>query len=190
MNFRDVRLDEHPEEELLRRFVETGDGKYFAELYRRHSRKVFLSCYGFFRDTAAAEDCVQETFIRVLEQAERFREGEFVNWLMRVARNICIDHWRRKRPNVSLEGEEQEMQIAVWESGTGGGVHLALMQLRTELEALPSNQQRCLEMKIEGYSYEETAAATGLEVDAVRSHLQNARRTLRIKMQGTLSEIA
>jgi RNA polymerase sigma-70 factor (ECF subfamily) len=82
------------------------------------------------------------------------------------------------------------MQIAVWESGTGGGVHLALMQLRTELKALPSNQQRCLEMKIEGYSYEETAAATGLEVDAVRSHLQNARRTLRIKMQGTLSEIA
>jgi RNA polymerase sigma-70 factor, ECF subfamily len=190
MNFRDVRLDERPEEELLRRFAESGDSKYFSELYRRHSRKVFLSCYAFFRDAAAAEDCAQETFLRVFEQADRFQDGDFVGWLMRVARNICIDHWRKKRPTTSLDGEEQEMQIAAWEPGTGGGMHLALMQLRIELKALPSHQQECLAMKIEGYSYEETAAATGLAVEAVRSHLQNARRTLRLRMQGTLAEIA
>ena len=190
MNFQDAHLGQSSEDGLLQQFAKTGDSRFFTEFYRRHSRKVFLSCYAFFRDTAEAEDCVQETFIRVFEQADKFREGDCVNWLMRVARNICIDHWRRKRPNVSLEDADLDMPIAVWKSGTGGGVHLALMQLRTELKSLPDDQQRCLEMKIEGYSYEETAATMGLGVDAVRSHLQNARRTLRIKMRGTLAEIA
>jgi DNA-directed RNA polymerase specialized sigma24 family protein len=64
------------------------------------------------------------------------------------------------------------------------------MQLRREIQSLPVNQQRCLELKINGYSYEETATAMGLPADAVRSHLQNARRTLRLRMQEALSEIA
>ncbi len=53
-----------------------------------------------------------------------------------------------------------------------------------EMTSLPSDQRRCLEMKIQGYSYEETAARTGLSIDAVKSHLQNGRRMLWLKMKG------
>jgi RNA polymerase sigma factor (sigma-70 family) len=64
---------------------------------------------------------------------------------------------------------------------------LAAHQLRREIEKLPADQRRCVELKIEGCSYEETAAKTGLTVEAVRSHLQNGRRTLRLRMQGVFA---
>jgi RNA polymerase sigma-70 factor (ECF subfamily) len=183
-------MEELSDQESIRLFVATGEPAHFARLYQRHGRKVFLACYGFFQDAAAAEDCAQETFLRAMEKADRFHEGDVVGWLLRVARNICIDSYRKRRPEVDLEGEEQELSVPVSASQTGGGVHLTLMQLRREIQSLPVNQQRCLELKINGYSYEETATAMGLPADAVRSHLQNARRTLRLRMQEALSEIA
>jgi RNA polymerase sigma-70 factor (ECF subfamily) len=190
MSVQGPRAEDRRDEDLIRLFAQTGDPDRFAELFRRHRRRVFLACYGFFQDTVAAEDCAQETFVRVFENADRFREGDFVGWVLRIARNVCIDHWRRKRPESSLEGQERELPVPTGTSGVGGGVHLTLMQLRKEIQALPPQQQSCLELKIEGYSYEETAAATGLTAEAVRSHLQNARRTLRLRMKDMLAEIA
>jgi DNA-directed RNA polymerase specialized sigma24 family protein len=55
------------------------------------------------------------------------------------------------------------------------------------MKSLTPEQQRCLEMKIEGYSYEETAEQTGLSVEAVKSHLQNGRRMLWLKVEGMLA---
>jgi RNA polymerase sigma-70 factor (ECF subfamily) len=53
-----------------------------------------------------------------------------------------------------------------------------------EMTLLPPDQRLCLEMKIQGYSYEETAAGTGLSIEAVKSHLQNGRRRLWLKIKG------
>ena len=57
--------------------------------------------------------------------------------------------------------------------------------VRLKRPATHPDQRCCLEMKIQGYSYEETAARTGLSIDAVKSHLQNGRRMLWLKMKGT-----
>jgi RNA polymerase sigma-70 factor (ECF subfamily) len=175
---------------LIRRFAATGEQECFAQLFRRHGRRVFLACYGFFQEAGRAEDCAQEAFLRAMEKADRFREGDVLGWLLRIARNICIDSYRKMRPEVELDGPNQDLPLPVVASRTGGGVHLTLLQLRREIQSLPVHQQRCLELKIEGYSYEETATAIGLSAEAVRSHLQNARRTLRSRMQEALSEIA
>jgi DNA-directed RNA polymerase specialized sigma24 family protein len=56
-----------------------------------------------------------------------------------------------------------------------------------EMKLLPREQRLCLEMKIEGFSYEETAARTGLTTSAVKSHLQNGRRMWR-KTEGTINQ--
>ncbi len=68
-------------------------------------------------------------------------------------------------------------------------LRFAVEQMRKEMEALTPEQGQCLEMAIEGYSYEETAARTGLSIKAVKSHLQNGRRMLWLKMKGTLSQL-
>jgi DNA-binding CsgD family transcriptional regulator len=53
------------------------------------------------------------------------------------------------------------------------------------MTSLASDQRRCLKMKIQGYSYEETAVHTGLSVYSVEFHLQNGRRMLRLKVKGS-----
>ena len=66
-------------------------------------------------------------------------------------------------------------------------LHIAVEMLRREMSLLPTEQCRCLEMKIEGYSYEETAMRTGMSVPAVKSHLQNGRRALWLKISGSVA---
>jgi len=68
-------------------------------------------------------------------------------------------------------------------------LRMAAERLRLEMNYLSPEQRHCLELKIAGYSYEEIAAHTGSPLKAVKSHLQNARRMLWIKMGPTLSQL-
>jgi RNA polymerase sigma-70 factor, ECF subfamily len=187
MGIRGRRYGDLSEEELVRLFTQDEDQEAFAELFKRHSRNVFLACHAFFSDRALAQDATQETFLRAFQNKHQFHEGEYLRWLRRIARNVCIDLWRRKRPEVSIEGSEDGSPMELTNPEPDEKTKLAAHQLRREIEKLPADQRRCVELKIEGCSYEETAAKTGLTVEAVRSHLQNGRRTLRLRMQGVFA---
>src|ERR1022692_1074240 len=83
------------DEACVRGFKEAGENKCFAELFVRHRKKVFLACQRFFSDAPRAEDATQETFLRAYRSIQTFQGGDFVGWLMRIARNVCIDEWRK-----------------------------------------------------------------------------------------------
>jgi RNA polymerase sigma-70 factor (ECF subfamily) len=180
---------EFPDEELVRRFQSSGDTECFAELFVRHRKRIYLACRGFFSDGSAAEDATQVTFLRAYQKIGHFREGNFCGWLMRIARNVCIDQWRKQRPEIAAEEIELEALPDAETLDRTADLHRAVQKLRHEMETLSPDQRRCLELKIEGYSYDETALRTGLSVEAVKSHLQNGRRALWLKMEGTLSRV-
>jgi RNA polymerase sigma factor (sigma-70 family) len=177
------------DEEIVRRFQETGDKACFAELFARHRKRIYFACRAFFDDGSTAEDATQEAFLRAYQNIHRFHGGNFCGWLMRIARNVCIDEWRKKRPEVGAEEAQVETLPAGGALDDQADLRFAVEQMRKEMEALTPEQSQCLEMAIEGYSYEETAARTGLSIKAVKSHLQNGRRMLWLKMKGTLSQL-
>jgi RNA polymerase sigma factor (sigma-70 family) len=175
------------DEEVVRRFRETGDNAWFAELFARYRKKVYYACRAFYSDSAAAEDATQETFLRAYEKLGQFTGGDLGSWLTRIAKNICIDQWRKRKPEGVADendlGEDGAVEIPVVPTYD---LHLSAQRVWEEMRLLSPEQRRCLEMKIEGYSYEETAARTGMSVDAVKSHLQNGRRMLWLRMEGSL----
>jgi RNA polymerase sigma-70 factor (ECF subfamily) len=173
-----------PDEELVRRFQETGSNDHFAELYARYRKRVYMSCRGFFADGGNAEDATQETFVRTYKNMHTFQGGNFAGWLMRIAKNACIDMVRKSHPEVGMEGEFLPDGAAVGVMERTPELRMVVEELWREITALPPDQRRCIEMKIQGYSYEETAARTGLSIDAVKSHLQNGRRMLWLKTKG------
>jgi len=178
-----------PDEEIVRSFQETGSNDCFAELFARHRKRVFSACRGFFADSAAAEDATQETFLRVYQKIHSFQGGNFLGWLMRIAKNVCIDQWRKRRVEA---GSEDTCLTEVRPPGTldsSPELRLMLEKLWKEMRSLSPEQQRCLEVRIEGYSYEETAARTGLSIEAVKSHLQNGSRMLWLKMEGAIARL-
>ena len=178
-----------PDEAIVCTFQETGRDDCFAELFARHRKRVFSACRGFFGDSAAAEDATQETFLRVYQKIRSFQGSNFLGWLMRIAKNVCIDEWRKGRPEAGIEETHLAELPAARTLESSSDLRLTLEKLLKEMSSLPPEQQRCLEMKIEGYSYEETAARTGLSIEAVKSHLQNGRRMLWLKMEGAIARL-
>lgn len=175
------------DEEIVRRFQETGDHECFAELFARYRKKVYFACRAFYSDSGAAEDATQETFLRAYEKMHLFGGGDFGGWLMRIARNICIDQWRKRRPEVEIDDTDWSKKRVQPTAVPAFDLRSTIDQVWHEMKSLAPEQRRCLEMKIEGYSYEETAARTGLSVEAVKSHLQNGRRMLWLKVEGMLA---
>jgi RNA polymerase sigma-70 factor (ECF subfamily) len=174
------------DEDIVRRFQETGDKECFAELFVRHRKRVFVACRSFFSDGAAAEDATQETFLRVYRSLHNYKGGDFLAWLTRIARNVCVDEWRRRREKETTDFDIYEFPAPL-SIDSSQETHLIAEKVWREMRCLAPAQQRCLELKIEGYSYEETATRTGFTIDAVKSHLQNGRRMLWKKMEGTLT---
>jgi RNA polymerase sigma factor (sigma-70 family) len=187
MSSRGPHYEDLSDEELVRLFRDVADNSCFAELFRRHSRKVYHACFAFFRDASLAEDATQETFLRAYQNEAQFHGGDYVGWLHRIARNPCIDQWKKKRPETPIDDTEEGVLGQILLTPPDADMQLALKELEKEMDQLPVEQRRCLELKIQGYSYEETAAQMGVTMDAVRSHLQNGRRTLRLRIQKVLA---
>jgi len=87
------------DQELVTQFVE-GSQASFEVLLKRHKQKVFSYIMVSVRDKALAEDIFQETFIKVirsLKEGRYFENGKFVSWVVRIAHNLIIDHYRRAK---------------------------------------------------------------------------------------------
>src|ERR1039458_2496750 len=177
-----------PDEVLARNAWQAGDNDCFADLRTRHRKSVSYACRGFFSDSQAAEDATQETFLRAYKNIRSFQEGDFSRWLLRIAKNVCIDEWRRNRPETAIDELELADRAALKSLDSSFETRQMVERLWQEIRSLPCEQRQCLELKVEGFSYEETAARTGFAVNAVKSNLQNGRRMLWRKMKGVLPQ--
>jgi len=76
--------------------VRNGDREAFLTLSSLYQRKVFSLAYSFFRNREDALDIVQETFLRFYQKAGTYQRGKnFQNWLLQIAKNLCIDSYRK-----------------------------------------------------------------------------------------------
>ena len=107
---------------------------------------------------------------------------------MLIARNVCIDEWRESTLDPVSGSSELTERAAPIALEPAFDVRERVDRIWQEMKSLPTEQRRCLELKIEGCTYEETAARTGFSIDAVKSYLQNGRRMLWKRMDETLSE--
>ena len=126
-----------PDEEIVRTFQETRSDDCFAELFARYRKKVFSACRGFFADSAAAEDATQETFLRVYQRIHTFQGGNFAGWLLRVAKNVCIDQWRKTRPAVGMDETYLTDVPAARALDASSELRLTIEQLWGEMRSLP-----------------------------------------------------
>jgi len=88
--------------------IKEGDREAFMTLTSLYQKKVFLLGYSFFRNREDALDIVQETFLKLYQKIALFRRGEnFQNWLLQIAKNLCIDRYRKDY------GKNKELQSGI-----------------------------------------------------------------------------
>ncbi|HXG72134.1 MAG TPA: sigma-70 family RNA polymerase sigma factor [Gemmatimonadaceae bacterium] len=179
--------------------AQQGREDAYRELISRYERPVFSLVFRMVRDRETAEDLAQETFIKVLNNIDRYRpEFKFSSWLFKIANNITIDHLRRRQlDTISMEGAPDAVtaesaratSIAVASSAPsaleqlesrelGGAIEKAIAKLRPEYRA-------CIILRhVEDYSYDEIAEIVKLPLGTVKTYIHRARQELREALEG------
>jgi RNA polymerase sigma-70 factor, ECF subfamily len=178
-----------PTSELVQRCV-AGDPGAFERLVREHMNTVLGLAYNYVGDFSAAEDIAQETFVQAFQSIDSLRDGSrFKVWLLRIARNKCIDTLRRNPRMISLDQhKELEREISMKSARTPGddqGVAFAEADLLSALNSLRVDYREIFIMKhIDNLSYKEIAEILGMTISAVGEKLYRVRSMIRDKLEG------
>jgi RNA polymerase sigma-70 factor, ECF subfamily len=184
-----------PDHELLKR-VANGDDDAFRTLFERHHRLVYSVIHRHLGNSSAAEDLVQEAFLRVYRHAASWEPtAKFSTWLYTVASNLCLNYKRdRARSKLRLVSGEDDNPLerlpAVEDSEVDAmDAEERSAMVRAAIAELPENQRMALILsRYEDKSYEEVAEILGTTVASVKSLNSRARATLREKLARLLEE--
>jgi RNA polymerase sigma factor (sigma-70 family) len=177
---------EYDDTQLVRDIL-AGDTQSFNVLVERHQSRVYSLCVRMVGDADAAADVAQDAFISAYRNLPSLR-GEFRPWMMRIAANACRDvlRTRKRRPTVSMDADPSDdapaQQIADSQAGPEDVLmHTEMQQALVEaLYAIPDEQREVVILSdVQGYSYQEIAEVTGINIGTVKSRLNRARTRLR-----------
>jgi RNA polymerase sigma-70 factor (ECF subfamily) len=166
-----------------------GDVRAFDVLFRRWSGPLLRYLERMVRDTAAAEELVQEAFLRVHRARDRYApEARFSTWLYRIATNLALNELRRpgrREPHRSTD-EEGAAPLPARSPAVDEVVDARRRgaEVERQLEALPERQRAALWLAaVEGLSYAEIASTLDVSEKAVKALVHRARSTLAAKLK-------
>ena len=160
-----------------------GNDRAFEELLNRHKDRIYTQIYLFVKDNALAEDIFQDVFIKIIDTLRKGKynhEGKFVQWAMRIAYNMCVDHFRRnkRRPTVSptetfdifdvLPMSDDDAETSIIKSET----HKKIRQL---VDQLPPEQREVVVLRhYADMSFKEIAKLTRVSINTALGRMRYA----------------
>jgi RNA polymerase sigma-70 factor (ECF subfamily) len=165
-----------------------GDGEAFDTLFRRWAAPLLRYLNRMVRDLAAAEELVQEVFLRVHRSRERYSpDARFSTWLYRIATNVALNELRRPRYRAVHHSADAETSapIRALDPAPDELAHIRQLgeKVELEMERLPDRQRAALWLAaVEGLSYAEVAEALEVSEQAVKALVHRARSTLAARL--------
>jgi RNA polymerase sigma factor (sigma-70 family) len=174
--------------DLIHDYV-NGDDAAFEALLLKYKNKIYTSIYVIVKDHEVADDVFQDTFIKVLDKlkAEKYNEeGKFLPWVLRIAHNLCMDHFRKHQKekivandnpeydildNLASDDDQKEDQIISDEN---------TIDIAKYLELLPDEQREVVLLRhYYDYSFKEIAEMTGTNLNTALGRMRYALINLR-----------
>lgn len=178
--------------ELIQRFV-GGDQSSVEILILRHKNKVFGYISMYIRDQALAEDIFQDTFLKVIQslKAGRYQDnGRFISWVMRIAHNLIIDHFRREKQMNVISNDDYESDIFNSKKLCEANVEDVIVKrqvirdVRRLIQMLPEDQREVVILRhYTGLSFKEIADITNVSINTALGRMRYALINIR-KMMG------
>lgn len=172
---------------LVRNFID-GDENALSVLINRHKQKIYSFIYSKVFDRDITEDIFQDTFIKVirtLKLGKYNEEGKFLPWVMRIAHNLVIDHFRRntRMPKFDNSGEFSIFSV-LGDSSLNAENQLIKDQvdsdLRRLIEELPDDQKEVLIMRMyNDMSFKDISEKTGVSINTALGRMRYALINLR-----------
>lgn len=179
-----------------------GKEEALAVLIQRHKRRVYSYIYLIIRKKELAEDIFQDTFVKVIQTLKRGQyaeEGKFLPWVLRISRNLIIDHFRKikKMPTVQSvvneDGEETDIfSILPLVQPDKESIDKQAFRkaMREMVDELPDEQKEVLMMRMYyDMSFKEIADMTNVSINTALGRMRYALINLRKKMEEKQVEV-
>lgn len=178
-----------PDESLVAEYA-AGHNVAFDILLKRHESKVFTYILSYVKDRHLANDIFQDTFFKAIitiRQKRYAENGKFSAWIMRIARNLIIDYFRRQKSENLLSTDSTDINILNNKDLSEGTIEdqLSCIQLSADIQrivaALPDIQKEVLTMRYyQDMPFKDIAEQTNVSINTalgrMRYALQNMRR--------------
>lgn len=172
---------------LVQEYV-SGNEKALELLIQRHESKIFGFIYSKIADREVANDIFQDTFIKVirtLKSTSYSEEGKFLPWVMRIAHNLIIDHFRRNK-KMPLFRETEDFSIFSVMSDDSLSIENQLIATQVEIDLrriineLPDDQKEVVIMRMyQDMSFKEISEVTGVSINTALGRMRYALLNLR-----------
>ena len=167
-----------------------GDQQAWAEIVRQFSRRIYNLAYRFTSSHGTAEDLTQEVFIRVYRSLDQYDAGlgDLSNWLMRLARNLIIDDYRKRQRTPTDSGDDladHEYRLRATNDSPQRTLERQerRLQVLAAINKLSSDLRECVILRdIEELTYQEIVDLLQIPEGTVKSHLHRARLALAAMM--------
>src|SRR6266480_6028050 len=158
-----------------------GDAEALSTLVYRYKDKIYTSIYLLVKDKYLAEDIFQDAFIRVIDTLKTGRytdEGKFLPWAMRIAHNLCVDHFRKvkRTPAIKTSDDRDIFEVLNF---TEDGADQKMMKrqshdrVRQMLDLLPEDQREVIVLRhYADLSFKEIAALTNCSINTALGRMR------------------
>lgn len=170
---------------------QNGNANAFEMLFNRHQSRLYTAIYFIVKDSAEAEDILQDVFVRVvntIREGKYKEEGKFVHWIGRMAHNLAIDRYRQSqsRPKILLQDDKTIMdsiRFADESTETKQTIMDTHSHLRDLIKTLPEEQRQVLIMRhYLKMSFQEIAGRTGVSINTALGRMRYALIHLKKKL--------
>ncbi|HVT85949.1 MAG TPA: sigma-70 family RNA polymerase sigma factor [Chitinophagaceae bacterium] len=179
------------DQQLLERFYAEHDNEWLGILLQRYTLLLLGLCMKYLKNEEQAKDSVQQVFLKVITELQKYKVEYFKSWIYMVAKNHCLMILRERQGKIPAEltdrlkitaEEEQDKQVLLQNDHTMELMGSALKELNHE-------QQQCVTLfYLNKKSYQEISEATGYSLLQVKSYIQNGKRNLRILIDKKIKE--
>ena len=176
-----------PDALLVKSYV-AGDENALATLIKRHQSKIYGFIYSKISDRDVSDDIFQDTFIKVIKtlKSNSYNEdGKFLPWVMRIAHNLIVDHFRRNK-KMPMFRETEEFSIFSIMSDNAPNIESQIITSQVEsdlqklIDELPADQKEVLVMRMyQDLSFKEISELTGVSINTALGRMRYALMNLR-----------
>ena len=176
-----------PDQELIHMYLD-GNSQALSNLVERYKDKIYTSIYLLVKDKYLAEDIFQDVFIKVIDTLNSGRyndEGKFLPWVMRIAHNACIDHFRKVKRSPSIKTSDDHDIFEILNFSEAGADEKMMQsqshqRVRKMLDMLPQDQKEVIIMRhFADLSFKEISNLTGCSINTALGRMRYGLLNLR-----------
>ncbi len=167
--------------ELLQNFYNDHNNEWLGILLPRYTLLLLGVCMKYLKNEQDAKDCVQQIFLKVINELHKYKVDYFKSWIYMIAKNHCLMQLREKG-KITAELNEQIIRVPdeAEEKNSFIEKDVLIHKMMSAIPQLNEEQQQCIHLfYLQKKSYAEIAEITGFTMLQVKSYIQNGKRNLR-----------